>query len=140
MAAIVNGHGAKRDFEVKLKPIGKPEIGHNGYAGFHPGKVEKLEAGHTRKGWDNLPGRPLTSSITIEHDVELVMRDGARLYADIYRPTDSKEKLPFIISWSPFGKKYNGHDFLPNVTWKAGVLADDISGFEKFEGLGGSRL
>jgi hypothetical protein len=46
----------------------------------------------------------LTSDILVEHDVELVVRDGARLYADIYRPAGSDEKIPIIVSWSPYGK------------------------------------
>ena len=29
----------------------------------------------------------------------------------------------------------DGFHFLPHVTWKACVKADEISGFEKFEGL-----
>lgn len=104
--------------------------------GFKPGESTVYKAGHVGRGWDDLPARPLTSDIRVDHDVELIVRDGAKLYADIYRPEGSTEKVPIIISWSAYGKKYNGLSMLPVCTWKCGVVSSDISGLEKFEGLG----
>ena len=104
--------------------------------GFKPGESQVYQAGYTGKGWDDIPCKTLTSNILVEHDIELVMRDGARLYAEIYRPAGSDEKIPIVISWSPYGKKYNGISMLPVCTWKCGVVPGDISGLEKFEGLG----
>lgn len=85
--------------EVSWKPIDKPRLGYNGYDGFHPGKTEVLPKGHTRKGWDNLDGKPLKCDILVEHDVEIVCRDGTKLYGDIYRPPSSgaSEKVPCIL-------------------------------------------
>lgn len=83
---------------ISFKPINKPRMGHNGYDGFHPGKVEYLKKGQTRKAtWDNLDGKPLGCDITLEHDVEIVVRDGTKIYADILRPTNATEKVPVIL-------------------------------------------
>ncbi len=94
--------------------------------GFKPGQSQVYPKGHVGRGWDDLPARPLTSDIVVDHDVEIVVRDGARLYADIYRPNDWHEKMPIIISWSAYGKKYNGLSMLPVCTWKCGVIPSDI--------------
>jgi predicted acyl esterase len=40
-------------------------------------------------GWNGFNAKPLKSDIHIDHDVEIVMRDGVRLYADVYRPANS---------------------------------------------------
>lgn len=96
--------------------------------GFKPGESQTYPAGYQGKGWDDFPARPLTSPITVDHDVEIIVRDGAMLYADIYRPADLKdgEKVPIVISWSAYGKKYSGLDMLPVCTWKCGVVPGDI--------------
>lgn len=85
-----------------LVPISKPTVGRNNYKGFMPGKVEVLP-----KGWNGYNQRPIDSDIKVEHDVEVKMRDGARIYMDVYRPVTEDVKVPAIISWSPYGKKYN---------------------------------
>ncbi|KAG9857673.1 alpha/beta-hydrolase, partial [Aureobasidium melanogenum] len=41
--------------------------------------------------------KALDSDILVEHEVEIVVRDGARLYNDIYQPADSDEKIPAIL-------------------------------------------
>lgn len=43
--------------------------------------------------------------IICEQDVEVVMRDGVKIYCDIYRPSNATEKIPAIVSWSWFGKR-----------------------------------
>lgn len=43
--------------------------------------------------------------IICEQDVEVVMRDGVKIYCDIFRPANTKEKIPAIVSWSWFGKR-----------------------------------
>ncbi|KAM0789209.1 hypothetical protein ACM66B_000054 [Microbotryomycetes sp. NB124-2] len=126
-----------KTFTPPLKPLNPPKIGFNGYDGFHPGKVERLTKGTTRKGWDNLDCMPLKSDIILEHDVEIVVRDGTKLYADLYYPADlpEGEKVPFVVGWSPYGKKYSAINMLPVTKWKCGIIPSDCSGFEKFEGL-----
>jgi predicted acyl esterase len=118
--------------QVAYKPISKPEIGTNNYQGFQPGRTEVLQ-----KGANPYNARPLESDIRINHDVEIKVRDGCRLYADIYRPADAKEdeKLPAIISWSCYGKKYSALHMLPICLWNCCVPNEKLSGLEKFEGL-----
>jgi predicted acyl esterase len=110
---------------VMSKPIGKPEMGHNNYQGFQPGKTEVLP-----KGWNGYNAKALVSDIRVDHDVEFIARDGVRLYADIYRPADvpADEKLPAIISWSPYGKKYSALSMLPMTVWNCCVSKSDLSG------------
>jgi len=43
--------------------------------------------------------------ILCEQDVAVKMRDGCTIYCDIYRPANTTEKVPVIISWSWFGKR-----------------------------------
>lgn len=116
--------------QIAYKPIGKPEIGVNNYHGFHPGKSEVL-----RKGWNGYKAKPLESDIQVDHDVQIVVRDGCRLYVDIYRPADSAEKIPAIIGWSCYGKKYSALSMLPMTVWQCCVKDEELSGIEKFEGV-----
>ncbi|RAQ42133.1 hypothetical protein AFGD_001132 [Aspergillus flavus] len=116
--------------QVAYKRIGKPTVGENGYVDFQPGKTEVLP-----KGWNGFNAKPLISDIRVEHDVEIVVRDGARLYVDIYRPADTTEKVPAVLSWSFYGKKYSALDMLPMCVWNCCVPRSDLSGLEKFEGL-----
>jgi len=118
--------------QVAYKPLSKPEEGVNNYQGFMPGKTEVL-----KKGANPYNARPLESDIRIDHDVEITVRDGCRLYVDIYRPADAKddEKLPAIISWSCYGKKYSALHMLPICMWNCCVPNEALSGLEKFEGL-----
>lgn len=118
--------------QVAFKRISKPEEGVNNYQGFTPGKIEIV-----KKGARPYEGRALESDIQIDHDVEIKMRDGCRLYADIYRPADAKEdeKLPAVISWSCYGKKYSALHMLPMCVWSCCVPKEALSGLEKFEGL-----
>ncbi|OJJ07525.1 hypothetical protein ASPVEDRAFT_56881 [Aspergillus versicolor CBS 583.65] len=115
--------------QAAYKRIKPPKVGENGYVEFNP-KSEILPA-----GWNGFNAKPLKSAIRIDHDVEMVMRDGARLYADIYRPAESSEKVPAVLSWSFYGKKYSALDMLPMCVWNCCVPRSDLSGLEKFEGL-----
>ncbi|KAK4054121.1 hypothetical protein OIV83_001146 [Microbotryomycetes sp. JL201] len=124
-----------RPIDVPKKALNPPEIGHNGYIGFHPGRVDRLTAGTTRKGWGNMDSRPLPCDIILEHDVEIAVRDGTKLYADLYWPADVEkgEKVPILVGWSPYGKKYSALAMLPHTRWACGVVPSDLSGYEKFE-------
>src|SRR5690606_10929815 len=60
---------------------------------------------------DELPvQRPLGYSqsredgMLIERDVAVTMRDGVRIYVDIYRPENVETDLPTLIAWAPYGK------------------------------------
>ncbi|KAL5361524.1 Alpha/Beta hydrolase protein [Aspergillus floccosus] len=116
--------------QVAYKKIKPPQVGENGYQGFQPGKTEVLPA-----GWNGFNAKALKSDILVEHDVEVVVRDGVRLYMDVYRPANSTEKVPAILSWSFYGKKYSALEMLPMTVWGCCVPSSDLSGIEKFEGL-----
>lgn len=79
------------------------------------------------------PGlRPRTEKdkgIIAEYDVNVTMRDGIKIYVDIFRP-EKEGKYPVLIGWSPYGKhgrvKYM---FFP----KCGVNDTDFSKYAAFE-------
>jgi predicted acyl esterase len=111
--------------EVTYIPLSPPKVG-LGYQGFNP-RVEVLP-----KGWSKDGKKSLTCDILVEHDVGYKVRDGVTLYADVLRPTTGK--VPAIVCWSPFGKKFNGSDALNLMApYNLGLPDDALSGLEKFE-------
>ncbi|KAF5709983.1 esterase [Fusarium globosum] len=107
-----------------------PEHPRYNYDGFNPGR-RVLEAGHVR-----YPGRrPFGVRTIYERDQAITVRDGARLYADIFRSESSDtEPVPCILPWSPYGKTGTGpqnYDFM--APFRAGIALDRTSGYEKFE-------
>lgn len=59
--------------------------------------------------------RTVEAGMIIERDVAVTLRDGVKIYIDIYRPADESPAAP-IIGWGPYGK--HGHiqysDTFPN--------------------------
>jgi len=88
---------------IAYRAINAPTVGRNGWVGHNPGTQT-----HHKKGDKPFGFRQVDCDLTIDHDVEVVMRDGVKLYVDVYRPTNAKGKIPAILSYSPFGKKYSG--------------------------------
>ncbi|WWC64332.1 uncharacterized protein I303_106942 [Kwoniella dejecticola CBS 10117] len=119
--------------QIAHRPIRKPEVGRQGYQGFNP-RTEYLKKGDRPYG-----ARAVDCDITAEHDVEVMVRDGCRLYVDIFRPTNASGPVPAILAYSPFGKKFSGLCFLnestKNIAYRLGVTLEDVSGLEKFESL-----
>ena len=67
--------------------------------------------------------------IICEQDVAVEMRDGVKIYVDIYRPKD-KTNIPVIISWSFYGKR-PGEGM---SEWQImGVAPGTVSKLTKFE-------
>ncbi len=68
--------------------------------------------------------------ITCQQDMSMQLRDGVRIYFDLYRPENTTEPLPLIICWGPFGKRPSeGQD-----GWKLmGVPPQTVSTMAKFE-------
>lgn len=65
----------------------------------------------------------------LERDTAVKLRDGITIYADIYRPA-GEEKVPVIVSWSPFGKRQSEG----SGEWKTmGVAPGTVTGMAKFE-------
>ena len=103
------------------------------------------------KGFQRTPENRKFSEPTIyEKDVQISMRDGIILRADIFRPAGS-DPVPALLPWSPYGKSGRGQSALANVVIVTSVddsigirLTDmpggmgipmaNLSGFEKFEG------
>ncbi len=87
----------------------------NYYAPFEPG-THLLEGG-----------------IIYERDVAVEMRDGRKLYCDIYRPKDQTD-IPVIVAWSPFGKRHwHGRGIAPGLQTAMGVPKGAISDMAAFE-------
>jgi predicted acyl esterase len=120
------------DLQVAIDELSPPKIGLGGYDGLRP-RTETLH-----KGWQYDPSsKPLPCEILVEHDQAFIVRDGATLYADIYRPVeDINGSVPAILCWGPFGKKFNGSMSLKLMTpWNLGIPEGTLSGLETFEGL-----
>ncbi|PYI02713.1 hydrolase CocE/NonD family protein [Aspergillus sclerotiicarbonarius CBS 121057] len=79
---------------------------------------------------------PLPCDILLEQDIEVRVRDGARLYVDVYRPPGAKPGIvPAIFVFTPFGKQGgpNRYNF-DRREWRCGVPRKCVSGLEVFEG------
>ncbi|CAK7206714.1 hypothetical protein SEUCBS139899_009519 [Sporothrix eucalyptigena] len=80
--------------------------------------------------------QPLLLDILVDEDVAIVVRDGVTIYADVYRPANTTERVPAVICGGPFGK--NGGPNKNNFNkwpWRFGCPRIATSGLEKFEGL-----
>jgi hypothetical protein len=53
------------------------------YPGFNPRSVE------------------IPEGLSIEYDIAVTLRDGVKMYVDIYPPVKSTEKIPIVIAWTP---------------------------------------
>lgn len=103
------------------------------YNGFHPNKTYLLPKGHVREsGYQASPVDAIW-----EQDTAIEMRDGIKLYGDVFRPatTSGTEKVPAIIPWSPYGKVGTGSQTYDNMgPWRMGIPFQALSGYETFEG------
>ncbi|KAJ4094457.1 hypothetical protein NW760_012715 [Fusarium oxysporum] len=100
------------------------------YDGFNP-SCKVLEVGHVKA-----PGRRAFRVKTIyNRDEAITVRDGARLYGDIFRPETSDSKpAPAILPWSPYRKSGTGpQNYNSMAPFRTGLALDRTSGYEKFE-------
>ena len=92
------------DIPILFRRLKEPEVGVSGYDGPEH-SVTILKAGHRK----NKYVKAFEVDTTYEKDVEIPMRDGIILKADIFRPTTSDlKKVPAILPWSPYGKTGRG--------------------------------
>lgn len=103
---------------TKPRPITDPE---GNYNGFHP-SVTVLPAGYQDEKGDVA----LSCDVVWERDDKVILRDGTAIYTDIYRPV-TKEKVPAVISWSPYGKS--------NIDVPWAYNEKDLSHLQKEEGV-----
>lgn len=95
-----------------------------------PNQKILLPKGHLKE-----PGKKKISVDSIfEKDIPVPLRDGLKLYADVFRPESTAVKVPAIICWSPYGKASSGV-VIDNLPWRVGIPKDRTSGYETFEGL-----
>ncbi|MCD8316146.1 MAG: CocE/NonD family hydrolase [Eggerthellaceae bacterium] len=78
--------------------------------------------------------KPTGQDMILEKNLAIPMRDGTIIYTDIYRPV-TDEKVPVIISWSPYGK--SDGNFLPYRMMRqfVGVDVSSLSGLMKWEAV-----
>ncbi|RAH48129.1 CocE/NonD family hydrolase [Aspergillus brunneoviolaceus CBS 621.78] len=101
------------------------------YYGFQPSETI-LPKGHVRSsGFRSLP-----TDMIYGRDVAITLRDGIKIYADIFRPVDSDDvPVPAIMPWSPYGKTGTGPQSYDSMApFRAGLEKGRTSGYEKFEG------
>jgi uncharacterized protein len=67
--------------------------------------------------------------IRIENNTAIPMRDGVRIYADVYRPAGVATGQPVLLAWGPYGK-HNQKDMLwPGAGIEPGWMSK-LTGFE----------
>ncbi|HEY6922488.1 MAG TPA: CocE/NonD family hydrolase [Steroidobacteraceae bacterium] len=72
------------------------------------------------------------SGMHIERNVTVALRDGIRIFIDIYRPEGAagERDVPVILGWSPYGK----HNLSSRLNWAAADVAEGwISPYTAFE-------
>ena len=68
----------------------------------------------------------------IQRNAEVRLRDGVRIFVDVYRPSGSArgQNIPVILGWSPYGK----HNTRDHLMWpEADVRPGWISKHTAFE-------
>lgn len=121
----INGEVINKIYAVELKPVPMEEF-------------QKLTEEEQRL-CKPYPFNPhiyeAAPGIMCEQDVGVPMRDGAILYADIFRPADSgpDNPVPAILAWSNYGKRPNEYRPAELVGFTPGVPQGAISEMSKFE-------
>ena len=111
---------------IVFSPAPPPTEEKANYPGFEPGKTI------IPKGFQKKPGA-MTAPCDIEfhRDVPLVLRDGVRIYVDVFRPV-TDEKIPVLINSTIFGKA-GSYMYLDQIPNRARVLPEWTSGFQSWE-------
>lgn len=52
--------------------------------------------------------RPFRAATIFEQDIEVPLRDGVIIRADVFRPADVNDPVPALVVWSPYGKSGTG--------------------------------
>lgn len=74
--------------------------------------------------------RTIERGMIIERDVAVVLRDGVRIFVDVYRPLDEQPAAP-LVAWGPYGKHTPNE---PTRFPQAGLKAEHMSPITPFEG------
>lgn len=92
---------AAENFDTHLwRSTLRPEMVDEGY------ETPKRESKTLPAGWRLTDKHaPFLVDTLWERNVEVKMRDGCKIYVDIFRPRDAAAgSVPAIITWSPYGK------------------------------------
>ena len=78
-------------------------------------------------------GRTRENGLVIERNVAVALRDGVRIWVDVYRPDGppGERDLPVIIGWGPYGKHTVGRLY----TRESGVRPEWVSRYAGFEAV-----
>ncbi|KAN0104342.1 alpha/beta-hydrolase [Hyaloscypha variabilis] len=117
--------------EVLHKQITSPETpraNFTGAIGVKP-SVTTLPKGFKK----NDETRSFQVSTVWEKDIEIQMRDGIKLRADIFRPSEATKKIPILMAYSPYGKSGTGYFSLDMIPGRVGIPKSQLSGFDSFE-------
>jgi putative CocE/NonD family hydrolase len=79
-----------------------------------------------KRDWHDLVSKPKYDTV-LEEDVSVKMRDGVRLFVDIYRPK-AQGKFPALVSWSWYGK--DSEKLPTNPTWQPSDYLRGTGGHE----------
>ena len=105
------------NIEVALTSLSPSKQIHGEIPPPRPGTTT-LPAGHLKS-----PGsRPLPTEIVFDRDIEIPLRDGSRLRADVF------------MVWGPYGKTGSSPLNLHVMPGRAGVAESRLSRYESFEG------
>ncbi len=89
---------------------------------------------HLHKGEVMAEGfRPLICDILMEQDVAIPLRDGVKIYADIYRPETDNQNLPILLAWAAYGKQGSQYIYALSPD-RAHIRKERCSGLDTFEG------
>lgn len=75
--------------------------------------------------------RTVEDGMIVERDVAVTMRDGVRIYVDVYRPAGEHIPAAPLIAWGPYGK--HGHTIYGESFPKAEVDDRHVSRYTAFE-------
>lgn len=90
-------------FDVLQRATVSPESPVSRYDGLKP-EIVNLQADFQKTP----EHRAFRASTIFERDIEVPLRDGTKLRADIFRPADSASNVPALVAWSPYGKSGTG--------------------------------
>ncbi len=105
-------------------PLDTPRARHPQFpSGYH-----LLEKGTVRRDG----AKVLPCDIALERDVPVTMRDGTRIFTNVFRPT-APGRYPVVFGWCPYGKEVGGQ-WLDDTADRDGVPLREVSELQRFEG------
>lgn len=109
-----------QEFDRKAAALGmkfRPPLAHPSTANAPPRKYTK----ETKDG------------LIIERDVAVPTRYGTHLFADLFRPANSNEKLAPILCYTPYGKQIGMKFYSEHILHATGIHPDHVSEYAGFE-------